>query len=56
MKRSIKRPSAGVGFEPGMLRLRVGWRNESATGAQAIPGVLEVVVTRVLDVFSAATV
>ena len=33
------------------FRLRVGWRNDSATGAQPIPGVLVV-----LDVFSAATV
>ena len=46
MKRSIKEPSVGAGFEPGMFRLRVGWRNESATGAQAMTGVL---VARVLE-------
>ena len=44
-----------MGFEPGRFRLRVGWRNDSATAAQPILGVLVVLVaTRVIDVFSAA--
>ncbi len=45
-----------AGFEPGMFRLRVGWRNDSPTGTQPITGMLVVLVGRVMDVFSAATV
>ena len=41
-----------MGIEPGTFRL---WRNDSAIRAQPIPGVLVVLVARVIDVFSAAT-
>ena len=50
MKRAIKRTECWSGI----FRLRVGWRNDSAMRAQPIPGVLVVLVGRVIDVFSAA--